>query len=71
MKKEELARKIGKRIIQLRKKKGWSQSELARECFKDRQSIERVEAGHTNPTAYTLYEVASALGVSLAELVKI
>nr|WP_255534542.1 helix-turn-helix transcriptional regulator [Chryseolinea lacunae] len=66
-----MARKIGKRVIQLRKKKGWTQSELARECFKDRQSIERVESGKTNPTAYTLYEVASALGISLAELVKI
>jgi len=52
--KEELAKKLGKRIIQLREKKGWTQSDLARACMKDRQSIERIENGKTNPTLFTL-----------------
>ncbi|NBP69538.1 MAG: XRE family transcriptional regulator, partial [Cytophagia bacterium] len=69
MKKEELSKKIGKRIIQIREKKGMTQAELANVCMKDRQSIERIEKGNTNPTIYTLHEIANALGVSLSTLV--
>ena len=65
-----MAKKVGKRIVQLREKKGWTQSDLARACIKDRQSIERIESGNTNPTLYTLYEVATALEVQLGELFK-
>ena len=68
MKKEELARKIGKRIVQLREKKRWSQADLARACMKDRQSIERIENGKTNPTLFTLYGIAGALEVPMVEL---
>ena len=71
MKKEELAKKVGKRIIQLRKEKGWSQSEFARACMKDRQTIERIENGKTNPTIYTLYEIASVLEEPISELLKV
>lgn len=70
MKKEELAKKIGNRIIHLREKKGWKQIDLARACVKDPQTIERIESGNTNPTLYTLYEVATALEVQLVELFK-
>jgi transcriptional regulator with XRE-family HTH domain len=67
--KEELKRKIGQRIVELRKEKGWSQSDLARACNKDRQAIEKLENGKVNPTLYSLLEVANALKVSLKELV--
>lgn len=70
MKKDELARKVGKRIVHLREKKGWKQVDLARACEKDKQNIERIESGNTNPTLYTLYEVATALEVQLGELFK-
>jgi transcriptional regulator with XRE-family HTH domain len=70
LKKEELARKIGKRIVELREKKGLSQSDLARACLKDRQSIDRIEKGKTNPTLFTLHLIADALEISLAEVVK-
>jgi putative transcriptional regulator len=70
MKKEELARKIGKRIIQIREKRGWTQSDLARACLKDRQSIERIESGKTNPTLFTLYVIATALEVPMADFFK-
>lgn len=70
MKKEELAKKVGKRIIQLRQKKNWTQSDLARACIRDRQSIERIESGKTNPTIFTLSEIALALEVQLFELFK-
>jgi len=53
----------------LREKKGWSQSYFARACNKDRQAIEKLENGKVNPTLYTLLELASALGISLGDLV--
>lgn len=68
MKKEEVAKKFGERVAKLRTKKGWSQAELARACEKDRQSIERIEKGATNPTLYTIAEIAEALGVNKATL---
>ena len=61
MKKTELNRKIGLRIVELREAKDWSQADLARACGKDRQAIEKLENGRVNPTLYTLYEVAKAL----------
>jgi len=67
--KEQLKKKIGQRIVELRSQKGWSQSDLARACNKDRQAIEKLENGKVNPTLYSLSEVANALQVSLKELV--
>ncbi len=69
MTREKLKKELGARIIELRTKKGWSQSDLARACGKDRQAIEKLENGKVNPTLYTLYEVANALEVSLGKLV--
>jgi putative transcriptional regulator len=70
MTKEELAAKIGNRIIFLREKKGMSQAKLAKACQRDRQYMERIENGKTNPTAFTLQGIAEALGVPLLELFK-
>ncbi len=67
---DELKKKIGQRIVELRTKKGWSQSDLARACGKDRQAIEKLENGKVNPTLYSLLEISKALGVSLPNLVK-
>jgi len=67
----ELQKLVGKRIIQLRTKKGWSQSDLARACEKDRQSIERIENGKVSPSLYSLYEIGLALEVRLEELLKL
>ena len=69
MDKIELQKQVGKRIIQLRIEKGWSQSDLAGACNKDRQAIERIENGKVSPSLYTLYEVALALEVGLEKLV--
>mgnify|MGYP001790818794 CR=1 FL=1 len=69
MTKDELKSKIGKRIIELRTQKGWSQSDLARACNKDRQAIEKLENGKVNPTLYSLLEISLALNVSLTRLI--
>lgn len=69
MTRDELKKKIGQRIVELRTQKGWSQSDLARACKKDRQAIEKLENGKVNATVYTLLEVAETLGVTLSKLV--
>jgi len=71
MDKHELQQKIGQRIIQLRLSKGWTQSDLARACNKDRQAIEKIENNKVNPTIYTLFQISDALQISLSELVNI
>ncbi|WP_253472031.1 helix-turn-helix domain-containing protein [Flavobacterium sp. HSC-61S13] len=60
---------FGKQIVKLREQRGWSQSDLARACNKDRQAIEKLENGKVNPTLFTLLEVANALNISLSKLV--
>lgn len=71
MEKDQLAKKIGKNIKLLRTNRGMSQAELARQCFKDKQSLERIENGKTNPTIFTLYTIAEALDVHLEDIVRI
>ena len=61
--------KLGKRIKVLREKKGLNQSQLAIECDKDRQSINRLEKGLINPSIYYLLQVSIALNIQLRELV--
>ena len=71
MNKKQFLISLGKQIIKLRQQKGWTQSELARNCDKDRQSIERLEKGKINPSAYYLAQVAEGLGISVKELLDI
>jgi len=69
--KDELKKKVGQRIVELRTKKGWSQSDLAKACNKDRQAWEKFENGKVNPTVYSLLEISKALRVPLHQLVKL
>lgn len=68
MTKEQLLKKIGKNIKIIRKKKGVSQAELARRCFKDPQSIEKVENGKVNPTIFYLHEVVQGIGLNIKDI---
>lgn len=70
-KKADFAQQLGKRIIELRERKGWSQSEFSRQANKDRQAIERIEKGKVVPNAYTLYDLACALEVDVCQLLNI
>lgn len=66
--KQELSKKIGARIKQLRKEKGISQAELGRLCNKDKQHIELIENHKVSANTYTLYTIATALELELKEL---
>lgn len=71
MTKDKLKKLIGRRVVELRTRKGWSQSDLARATGKDRQAIEKLESGRVNPTLYSLLEIAEALDIKLSVLIDI
>lgn len=65
---EELLRTLGERVRSLRVERGWSQEDLAAVCGRHFTYIGRIERGEQNVTLEVLYDVAAALGVSVAEL---
>lgn len=68
MTKDVFLKKLGKNVAQLRENAGLSQTELALRCDKDRQSLNRLEKGRINPSAYYLAEIANELGVPVKKL---
>lgn len=66
--KEVFLKKLGQRIIQLREQSGLNQAQLAAECDKDRQSINRLEKGNVNPSVFYVLQISKALKVSINEL---
>ncbi len=71
MEKSELLKKVGKKIQNIRLKKGMSQVDLVGmiEGNIDTTNISRIESGRTNPTLYNLYRISQALNVPLTDLV--
>lgn len=68
MRKDIFLKKLGEHIRALRKKNNLTQVELANLMGKDRQSLQRIELGIINPSAYYLLEIAKALDISLKTL---
>ena len=73
MEKSEILKKVGERIKEVRLQKGISQADLVGRMQGeiDPTNISRIEAGRTNPTVFTLFRIAEALGVPLNELMLI
>jgi putative transcriptional regulator len=71
MNKTDIIQKVSRLIIAARIEKGWSQSDLAKACLKNRQAIAKWESGTVNIGIYTLYEMAEAMGVPLSMLTAI
>ena len=73
MEKSEILKKVGKRIKEVRLQKGISQADLVGKMQGeiDPTNISRIESGRTNPTVFTLFSIAEALGVPLNELMLI
>ena len=68
MERKAFLKKLGKRIVDIRIKKGYSQAELAHRCEKDPQAMERIENAKVNPTVFTLHIIAQALECKEKEL---
>jgi transcriptional regulator with XRE-family HTH domain len=52
---------LGKKIIELRKKKGWTQEELVEKCNLNVRTLQRIESGEVNPRGYTIKIIYAAL----------
>lgn len=64
----EFRRRLGSRIRELRTAKGMSQENLALEAGITQFQVSEIESGKRNPSATTLWAIALALRISLAEL---
>jgi transcriptional regulator with XRE-family HTH domain len=65
---QEVHKKLGERIAELRKKKGFSQEGFAHECGFHRSYMGALERGEKNITLAMVNKVAKALKISLSEL---
>lgn len=71
MTEQQLYKKLGMRIKELRTERNLSQVQLAVECDFEKSNLSRIEAGRTNPTIGTLFKISKGLGVSLMHLVDV
>ena len=59
---------FGKHVRELRTEQGYSQESFAQECGMDRTYIGGIERGERNVTLVNIQKIASALGISLPEI---
>lgn len=71
MDKEELIKKAGLKIREIREKKNISIMDLADKLDIEYNNMIRIEKGRTNPTLGTLYSIAQALDVKLTDIVDV
>ena len=69
--KDEILVRFGERVRQERKVKGLSQEELAEKAGVHRTYIGMIERGEKNITLTNIRKIASALGVSISDLLKL
>lgn len=60
---EVIIKGIGERIRQLRKERSMTLVDLGDLCDMEKQAVQRIEKGGTNPTIKTLVKIAEALNV--------
>lgn len=61
---------LGKKIIQLRRARGWNQEELAFRASLNRNYLSDLENGRRNPSLKILEKIAFAFEISLESLFK-
>ncbi len=66
----DMRKLVGLNVRRLREKKGLTQEQFSEKSGFSQQYISGLEAGHRNPTVISLYELASALGVSHLDLLR-
>lgn len=68
---DQILKKIGLRIKEIREAKDVSQQDLASLCNFEKANMSRIEAGRTNFTISTLYKISQALDVTISQLVDV
>jgi transcriptional regulator with XRE-family HTH domain len=66
----DMRKLVGRNVKRIRQEKGLTQEQLAELSGFSQQYISGLEQGRRNPTIVSLYELATALGVSHTELVR-
>lgn len=66
--KEEVQRKLGKRLAELRNNKNITQEKFSFEVGVDRTYVSYIERGKRNPSLYMLSKMSKALKISLSDL---
>jgi len=66
----DMRKLVGRNVKRIRQDKGLTQEELAERSGFSQQYISGLEQGRRNPTIVSIYELATALGVSHMELVR-
>lgn len=61
---------LGMRIKYLRKRRGWSQEDLALEANINKNYLSDLERGMRNPTLKVMEKIAVALQIDISELTK-
>lgn len=65
----DMRKLVGRNFARIRAEKGLTQERLAEISGLSQQYLSGLEQGKRNPTIVTLFEIATALGVSHMELV--
>lgn len=68
MQQKDFQLKLGKQIAKLRKQRKISQVDFAYMLDKEKQNLNRIEKGKTNPTVWSLQEIARVLEVPIQKL---
>ena len=66
----DMRKLVGRNVRRIRMKKRMTQEEFAERSGFSQQYLSGLERGQRNPTVITLYELATALGVSHMDLVR-
>ena len=67
-KSDDILKRFGDRVRELRKSEGYSQESFADECGLDRTYMGGIERGERNVALRNIGKIAEALGISIAEL---
>lgn len=65
-----MARRVGERVEALRKRRGWTQAELAVRTELSRTILSKIERGDGNPSIGTLWRISRSLEVPLGDLLE-
>ncbi len=69
--KEQVQKRFGKKLAEIRTKNGVTQEKFAFDIGVDRTYVSYIERGERNPSLYVLWKMAKNLKVSLSELTNI
>lgn len=62
--------RLGKNIVQMRKKLKMSQEKLALDSFIDQRRLAKIEKGTANPTIKTLHKLCRVMRLKIVDLLK-